>query len=115
MAQNNRETGSYYETAVAACLEKSGMTVIEKNFRCRAGEIDLVARDGNYLVFVEVKYRKNASAGTALEAVDRKKAAQVRRVAAHYLYRHNLPEETACRFDVAAVDGGGLTYIKDAF
>ena len=59
---------------------------LELNYRCRTGEIDIIARDGGYLVFVEVKYRKTKRAGYALEAIDSRKAGQVRRVAAVYLY-----------------------------
>lgn len=115
MTQNNRKLGSRFEQEVAAFLENNGITVLEKNYRCRSGEIDLVAKDGRYLVFVEVKYRKTGAAGSALEAVTAKKAAQVRRVAAYYLYEKHLPETTPCRFDAAAVDGGTITYIRDAF
>jgi len=115
MTQNNRATGSYYETKVAAFLEKQGMTILEQNFRCRTGEIDLIARDGSYLVFIEVKFRKSAFAGYALEAIDKSKAARIRTPAASYLYSHKLPEETPCRFDAAGVDGETITYIKDAF
>lgn len=115
MTQNNRKLGSCFEQKVAAFLEKNGFLILEHNFRCRSGEIDLIAKDGNYLVFVEVKYRKSTTAGSALEAVDRRKAAQVRKVAAYYLYEKRLPETTLCRFDAAAVDGDRLTYVKDAF
>lgn len=75
------------------------MDVLELNYRCRTGEIDIIARDGGYLVFVEVKYRKTKRAGYALEAIDSRKAGQVRRVAAVYLYEHGFPESAACRFD----------------
>lgn len=115
MTQNNRKLGSRFEMEVAAFLEKNGFTILEQNYRCRSGEIDLIARDGSYLVFVEVKYRRDASAGAALEAVDRRKAAQVRRTAQYYLYENRCPETTPSRFDVAAVDGGQITYIRDAF
>lgn len=115
MAQNKRTTGSCYEEWVAALLQKQGMMILEQNYRCKSGEIDIVARDGKYLVFVEVKYRGTASAGTALEAIDERKAAQVRRVAAVYLYTHRYPENTPCRFDAAGIDGEQLTYIKNAF
>ncbi len=113
--KNNRATGSHYEQKVAAYLQQQGFDILETNFRCRSGEIDLIARDGRYLVFVEVKYRSSGSAGYALEAIDARKAAQVRRVAAFYLYQHRYPEETPCRFDAAGVDGEQITYIKNAF
>ena len=51
MGYNNRETGSRYEREIAAYLEKRGFVILEKNYRCRSGEIDLIARDGRYLVF----------------------------------------------------------------
>ena len=115
MTQNNRITGSYYETQVAAFLEAQGMTILDKNFRCRMGEIDLIARDGRYLVFIEVKFRSSGSAGYSLEAIDRRKIGRIRKAASFYLYSHRLPEETPCRFDAAGVDGQAITYIKDVF
>ncbi|MBQ6833504.1 MAG: YraN family protein [Lachnospiraceae bacterium] len=115
MAQNNRKTGSHYEDQVAAFLEQNGFTIIERNFRCRSGEIDLIARDGDYLVFIEVKFRKNSTCGTSLEAIDFKKAAQIRKIAAIYLYQKRYPENTPCRFDAAGVDGDKITYMKNAF
>ena len=62
---NTRKTGARYELLAAVHLEKCGYRIIEKNYRCRIGEIDLVACDGAYLVFVEVKYRKNNKKGGA--------------------------------------------------
>lgn len=115
MTQNKRQTGSHYESQVAAFLKKNGFQILEQNFRCRSGEIDLIAKDGRYLVFVEVKYRKNSAAGSALEAIDPKKAAQVRKIAGIYLYKKKYPENTPCRFDAAGVDGDVITYIKNAF
>ena len=66
---NKREVGAAYEEAAAVFLEKNGVRILERNFRCRQGEIDLIGRDGEYLVFFEVKYRKNADAGLPAEAV----------------------------------------------
>ena len=70
MAQNNRETGSRFEEQVADFLKKQGFRILDRNFRCREGEIDIIARDGAYLVFIEVKYRRTKAAGSALEAID---------------------------------------------
>ena len=114
-AKNNRRTGSHYETKVAAFLETKGFQILEKNYRCRSGEIDLIARDGRYLVFIEVKFRSNTHAGYALEAISPRKAAQVRRVAEFYLYEKRYPEETPVRFDAAGIDGTEITYVKHAF
>ncbi len=114
-AKNKRKTGSHYELQVAAFLQKQGFEILEQNFRCRSGEIDLIARDGSYLVFIEVKYRGSKSAGSALEAIDARKAMQVRRVAEIYLYQNHYSDRTPCRFDAAGVDGEAITYIKNAF
>lgn len=115
MAQNKRTTGAFYELRAAEYLKAQGLTILERNYRCRSGEIDLIAKDGLFLVFVEVKYRSTGTAGYALEAVSAKKAAQVRRVAAVYLYRNRYPETTPCRFDAVGIDGEQITWLKNAF
>lgn len=66
---NKRQIGTLYEEKAARCLQAAGYEILERNYRCRAGEIDLIAKDHDFLVFVEVKYRENASMGTPLEAV----------------------------------------------
>lgn len=78
---------------------------MERNFRCRSGEIDIVAREGGYLVFVEVKYRRGHGAGAPEEAVDQKKQRIISRVALFYLHRYGYGTETAVRFDMVAVSG----------
>lgn len=112
---NRRATGSRYEARAAAYLEKKGYRILERNFRCRSGEIDLIARDGRYLVFIEVKYRRTGAAGYALDAVDARKAAKVRRVAGIYLMQTSRPETTPCRFDAIGIDGDAVTHIENAF
>ena len=113
--KNKRTTGSHYESVVAAFLQKQGYVILEQNFRCRSGEIDLIAKDGKYLVFIEVKFRSSNRAGSALEAIDSRKAYQVRKIAAIYLYQKQYSESTPIRFDAAGVDGESITYIKNAF
>ena len=112
---NRRKEGAYYENLVAEYLKTQGYEILEKNYRCRIGEIDLIAKEGETLVFVEVKYRKTKRAGYALEAIDSRKAGQVRRVAAVYLYEHGFPESAACRFDAVGIDGEQITHLKNAF
>lgn len=112
---NKRLLGAQKEQQAAAYLESAGFEILERNYRCRTGEIDLIAKEGGYLVFVEVKYRATGAKGLALEAVDRKKAAQVRRVAGIYLYEKRLPEDTPCRFDAVGIDQEAVTHIRDAF
>lgn len=115
MTQNKRKTGSHYEEQVAAFLQEKGFEILERNFRCRNGEIDLIARDGIYLVFIEVKYRNSNRCGTALEAIDHKKVLQIRKVARVFLHKNHYPEDTPCRFDAAGIDKNQITYIKNAF
>ena len=100
---------------VAVFLEKNGLKIKEKNFRCRLGEIDLIARDRKYLVFVEVKYRYSAESGGASAAVDCRKQRIISRTALFYLVRHGYGTDTPCRFDVVAIDGDRIEWIRNAF
>jgi putative endonuclease len=77
-----------------------GYRILEANFRCRFGEIDLIARDGAYLVFIEVKYRSSLKDGDSLEAVNRRKQRKIIRVAEYYLCMHQEKTDLPCRFDV---------------
>ena len=115
VTKNNRATGSIYEEKIAAFLKQNGFVILERNYRCKQGEIDIIAKDGSYFVFIEVKYRASGSAGFSLEAIDHRKALRIRNAAVYYLYSHQLPEETPCRFDAAGIDGNEITYIRDAF
>lgn len=111
---NKRELGSRYEKAVGYYLEQQGYEILEYNYRCRIGEIDLIARDGEYLVFCEVKYRKNCGTGSPLEAVDVRKQKIIWKVAQHYLMTHHL-SNIPCRFDVIGIEQEKLLLIKNAF
>ncbi len=115
MRENNREKGSRYEQKVAAYLTDNGFKIIEKNYRCRLGEIDLIAMDGIYLCFVEVKYRSQTQTGHPLEAVGARKQRKIMTIAQVYLKQKGLGIDTLCRFDVAAVTGDEIIYIKNAF
>lgn len=112
---NKRQIGSGYEEQAAEFLQRAGMQILHRNFRTRAGEIDLVARDGSCLVFVEVKYRRDSRMGTALEAVDLRKQGMIIKTARYYLLRFGYSADTPCRFDVVGITGNEITYVKDAF
>jgi putative endonuclease len=88
----------------AACteLQRRGYTIVARRYRTRAGEIDIVARDGRTMVFVEVKTRSSAAFGSGLEAVTPRKQAQVRKMATDYLWRAGLGD-VPCRFEVVSV------------
>ena len=112
---NKRKVGAAYEKIAAHYLERQGYQILAYNYRCRFGEIDLIVRDGRYLVFAEVKYRADDSRGNALEAVNVRKQATIRRVAQHYLMQHHFPEDTPCRFDVVGITGDKISLVRDAF
>ena len=83
--KNTRSTGSCYERKAADYLKQQGLFILRYNYRCRFGEIDLIARDGEYLVFVEVKYRKDNSSGYSLAAVNPAKQKTICKVARYFL------------------------------
>lgn len=114
MTVERQALGSTGEDLAAADLERRGYAVLERRYRTRHGEIDIVARDGDTLVFVEVKVKVTGEYGTAAEAVTRWKQRRVASMAAEYLSRHGL-SDVGCRFDVVAIDGGVLTLLRDAF
>ena len=96
-------------------LEKRGLQIREKNFRCRSGEIDLIAQDERYLVFVEVKYRKNGRSGSSFAAVGREKQRIISKVAMFYLIAHGYRELPPCRFDVVGIEKNRINVIQNAF
>ena len=112
---NTRKQGAQKEEVVCAYLLSKGIRVCEQNFRSRQGEIDIIGYDGEYLVFFEVMYRSSGSKGTAAEAVGYAKQKRICRVADYYRVVHHCMEDTPIRFDVVAVDGENIAWIKDAF
>lgn len=111
---NKRSVGARYEREAGAYLEKLGFQIIEYNYRCKLGEIDLIARDGEYLVFCEVKYRSGEEKGHPVEAVDYRKQRIISKCAMYYLMEHGL-SDIPCRFDVVGIAGSELIVIRDAF
>ena len=112
---NRRKLGAKVEQMVKEYLIAHGFVIIEMNYRCRQGEIDIIARDEAYYVFIEVKYRNHRKYGVPQEAVGPAKQKRICNVAHFYMYSHNLSEETPVRFDVAAVLEDKITYYKNAF
>ncbi len=106
------------EALAEAFLRERRYTIVARNYRCRAGEIDLVALDGSMLVFVEVRSRRGTLVGTPLESVDGRKRAQLARVAQHFLAAHRWHDRDA-RFDVIGVrfdhDPPALEHLQSAF
>lgn len=91
------------------------MEILYNNFRCRFGEIDLVAKEGMYLCFVEVKYRKTDERGCPEDAVDKKKQRRICMVSEYYLLTHKITEELQIRYDVVAVTPKEIRWYKNAF
>lgn len=95
--------GRWGEGLAASHLEAAGYTIVERNWRCTAGEIDLVARDRETLVFVEVKTRRGRDYGAPEEALTPRKAQQLLRLGGQYVAEHDL-EDVAWRIDLVAVE-----------
>lgn len=108
------ERGGHAERVAERELVRLGYRIVERNFRCTAGELDLVARDGETLVFVEVRSRRTDRYGSALAAVGRDKQRQVSRVAAAYLALRK-PTFDTCRFDVVGITGDRVEVVQDAW
>lgn len=116
---NTRERGAEMETAARRFLERQGLVFVEANYQIRGGELDLVMRSPDSLVFVEVRFRANQSFGGGLASVDARKQEKLRRAAASYLQARGLRDTLPCRFDVVAVepsrDGLKFDWITNAF
>ena len=103
------------EDAAVRYLEKMGYTILERNYRLRIGEVDIIARDEEYLVFIEVKTRRSTTFGSPFEAVDTRKQQRIFKVASAYVGEKDIP----VRFDVVAVYLNGqdirVEILKNAF
>lgn len=107
--------GQAAETLAAGFLERQGLRVIERNYRCRYGEIDLIAKDGNAIVFIEVRERSSDAFGGAAASITAAKQEKLLRTARHYLAGNDhLP---ACRFDALLVNGKtrSIEWVRNAF
>ena len=111
-------TGKLGEELAVAYLQRAGYRILAQNFRCLHGEVDIIAEDGDIIVFVEVKSRKSEMFGEPQEAVGLEKQKKLSRISLHYLQQKRL-ETCNARFDVVAVkllpDGTRIELIRDAF
>lgn len=115
LSVNKRQMGTSYEIKAEEYLMQKGYHILERNFRSRSGEIDIIAKDGEYFCFIEVKYRTTRDYGSPLEAVDYRKQNQIRKVAQYYLMKNKLSEWTPCRFDVIGFEGEQMVHLENAF
>jgi putative endonuclease len=103
-----REAGARYEDLADAYLRRAGLAPIARNFNCRHGELDLVMRARDVVVFVEVRYRRKGGAGRfgdGIDSVDASKRAKLVRAATAFLADHPRLADATCRFDVLAIGG----------
>lgn len=114
--KNTIESGNNAEAATALHLQRMGMRITDRNYRCKLGEIDIVGFDGEVLVFVEVRQRRRGDYGNGLDSVTRTKQQKIIRAARYYLMERKFFDNHPCRFDIVSVNSSDeLSWIKDAF
>lgn len=111
----SKARGADAESRACRQLERAGLSVVARNWRCRHGELDLVMRDGEALVFVEVRQRRQAGYGSAAASVDTGKQRRIIRAARAFVAAHPAEGQRPLRFDVVAIDGAALSWIRNAF
>ena len=114
-----QSSGRSAETLALRHLCNSGLRLLARNWSCRSGELDLVMLDGDTVVFVEVRYRRHAAWGGAVESVDARKQQKLVRAAEHFLQKESRWARHPCRFDVIAIGSTAqrapLTWIRNPF
>lgn len=123
MQEHNKQPtgtrGKRAEQIAEQFLRQNGLTFRARNYRCKAGEVDLVMDDGNALVFVEVRLRGNRHFGQAAESVTWRKQQKVIKASQHYLLRHKLMDKKSCRFDIVALTSldniDDIQWLQNAF
>ena len=117
MTRRARATGAAWEDAAARFLQAEGLRIVARHYHCRLGEIDLIAADGDTIVFVEVRFRACDEFGGAAASVTRNKQLRIMRAARHFIMCNPQFAERPMRIDVIAVQGGSgrLRWISDAF
>jgi len=111
-----KNAGARAEDNAERFLTQHGLVILEKNYRCKAGEIDLIMQHADMLVFIEVRLRTHQAFANAAESVTIRKQQKIIKTAQHYLQQHQLTDKANCRFDVIAFsDNGNPEWIKDAF
>jgi len=118
-SRDPKSLGREAENLAAAHLAGRGIKVVTRNYRALRGEVDIIGKDGDTWVFVEVKARSSRRYGGAAFAVPQAKQAQISKVASHYLLTNGLIGKAGCRFDVVLVDAAttpyGITHVPNAF
>ena len=110
---NRRKSGTFYENIASHYLEEQGFRIREKNYRITRGEIDIIAENDDYVIFVEVKYRKDHFYGYPWEAVTKAKQKRICKAAGHFCYTRNIQKQI--RYDVISICGEEIFWFQNAF
>ena len=110
---NSKKTGTAYEVIAAEYLKKQGVQIVEMNYRISRGEIDIIGKEKDTLIFIEVKYRKNASYGYPWEAISIEKQRKICYVAKQYLLKNRWKWQI--RFDIVSICGEEILWFRNAF
>jgi len=113
--KNARKTGTIIENAVCEYLKSKGYTIIMQNYRCKLGEIDIIAKENAVLVFIEVKYRKNVTSGYPEESVNFTKQRKIINSSLKYIQENHIFLNTNFRYDVVSITGNKVKIIRNAF
>ena len=116
---NSNETGQRAEDSACDYLKIQGLSLVERNYCCPRGEIDLIMKDNGTTIFIEVRFRRNTRYGSGAESVDQRKQKKLLAAAAHYLQKNPKAARGPCRFDVISLTANNgeqqLDWIPDAF
>lgn len=112
---NKRGLGDDYEEIAAVYLKSEGYEMIQHNFQCKLGEIDIIARKDGYIRFIEVKYRSNKRSGFPQEAVNYQKQRKICKAASYYMMKNRYSMDTPCCFDVVAILENEIQLFENAF
>jgi len=115
MRENKRKIGSEHEKTAVEYLIEHDYEIIEQNFYCRNGEIDIIAKNEGYLVFVEVKYRKSDKYGIPQEAVSLAKQKRIIDSSRYFCLKNKISPYYPVRYDIVAILGENIELIKNAF
>jgi putative endonuclease len=120
LKRNHIKTGKTAEDLAYIFLSNEGLKPLKRNYLCSAGELDLIMKDGEVIVFIEVRARSSNKFVDAIETIDERKKSHIIRASEHFLQKHRLTNSRICRFDVILFSGGfpdinNIVWIKAAF
>lgn len=112
-----QEKGKFAEQLALNYLKENGLELVMQNYHCRLGEIDLIMREGSYLVFIEVRSRSNMNFGGGLASITFEKKQKIIKTTSHYMVKYRIQDKFPIRFDVISIDGKSnkITWLKNAF